>query len=306
MTRLSNESDLVSVLIPCSETTFLRETLESVLVQSYRNLEIVVVLNGSAITERAELVGVYANKVKFLTCEESGIVAALNFGLLNSEGPLIARIDADDLMPIGRIERQVNFLRMNSDVVCVGGQLEYITSDKFQPPHPGYPLDDSKIRHNLYRFSAIPHPGMMYRKEEVQKCGGYSAEFPLIEDWVLLTKLAGLYKLANLSEVVVYYRIHPTQSTKSNFPSQQTSIVAFARKRLIKGISDLVSPKPKSGKILEFRRTLAGFLYTKAKNQHSGKNKRASWYFLSAFALLIDPRLISELIRKLFSRIILR
>jgi glycosyltransferase involved in cell wall biosynthesis len=290
MTSSSYKTDLVSVLIPCNKTTFLRETLESVLLQSYSNFEIVVVLNGSSTTKLTELKKIYAEKVKFFICEENGIVSALNFGLDKCNGTLIARIDADDLMAVDRIKNQVDFLRKNPSVVCVGGQLDYITSDEFQEPHPGYPLDDSRIRHALYRFSAIPHPGMMFRKEEVQKCGGYSNEFPLIEDWVLLAKLSDLYELANLAEVVVHYRIHSLQSTKSNLTIQQNNIISFARKRFIKSFNDLFSSN--NGKLLEFRRTLAGYLYSSAKSQHLKEPKKVKKYFIYFSIMLIDPRLL--------------
>jgi hypothetical protein len=167
--------------------------------------------------------------------------------------------------------------------------------------HPGYPLDDKKIKHDLYRFSAVPHPGMMYRKEQVEEIGGYSILFPLIEDWDLLVRLAKLHKLANLETSVVKYRVHSTQSTVRNSETQKESIKNFVESRLRNDIKNLLVKKDEPQRFLKVRRSLAGFFYLLASDNSSGihlKVKRTLMLILVAF---IDPRIGLDYFSKKFS-----
>ena len=291
MTDFQEQCELVSVLIPSNNTTYIAETLESVLSQTYTPLDILVVLNGPAIDEISKLESTYKDNVRFLTCAENGIVPSLNLGIANCKGRLIARIDADDLMPSQRIENQVNFLNENPLVVCVGGQLEYISSDLNLGKHPGYPLDDKKIKHDLHRFSAIPHPGMMYRKEQVEEIGGYSVLFPLIEDWDLLVRLAKLHKLANLETSVVKYRVHSTQSTVRNSKTQEESIKNFVESRLRNDIRNLLVKKDEHQRLLKVRRSLAGFFYLLASANSSGIHQKVKKTIMLILVTFVDPRI---------------
>ena len=299
-----NLAKLVSVLIPSNNISFIGETLESVFCQTYQNLEIVVVLNGSAVKELANLEGTYANKVKFITCSEKGIVPSLNLGIANCNGELIARIDADDLMPPSRIESQVRFLRNNQDVVCVGGQLEYISPGIAHEKHPGYPTNNSRIKHALYRFSAMPHPGMMYRKEEVMSMGGYSSEFPFIEDWELLFRLSKSHKLANLDITVVNYRVHVSQSTSLNAELQQKSIQTFIKSRLKHEFDNFLRNKNIFKNLSNLRRSIAGYLYVSASYTNLGIFRKIHRLIVLILMSLIDPRIAIEYALKKYSRFV--
>lgn len=297
-----NLAKLVSVLIPSNDISFIGETLESVFCQTYENLEIVVVLNGSAVKELANLEDIYANNVKFITCNEKGIVPSLNLGIANCNGQLIARIDADDLMPPSRIESQVRFLHNNQDVVCVGGQLEYICTGIAHKKHPGYPTNNSRIKHALYRFSAMPHPGMMYRKEEVMSIGGYSSEFPFIEDWELLFRLSKSHKLANLDITVVNYRVHVSQSTSLNAELQQKSIQTFIKSRLKHEFDNFLRDKNIFKNLSNLRRSIAGYLYVSASYSNLGIFRKIHRFIVLILVSLIDPRIAIEYALKKFSR----
>lgn len=298
MTNSRDQRELVSVLIPSNDTTYIAETLESVLSQTYKPLDVLVVLNGQAIEEINHLESTYGQSVRFLTCAEKGIVPSLNLGISNCEGRLIARIDADDLMPLDRIESQVNFLNENPLVVCVGGQLEYISNNVQLGKHPGYPIKDNEIKHSLYRFSAIPHPGMMYRKKEVEEIGGYSLSFPLIEDWDLIERLSKIHKLANLQTSVVGYRVHAAQSTMKYSVTQSESIKKYMQTRFKNDLKNFSRRKDNEQKFIRVRRSLAGYLYFLANYQSIkifGKAKRLA---LLSLVTIIDPKIAWDFISK--------
>lgn len=319
-----NVAPRVTVLIPCNSSDFLAECLDSVACQDYPNIDVLVVLNGKAIHEQTALVEEfkeYPRNLKFVLSEKAGIVSALNLGLELSSNEFIARIDADDLMPSNRITLQIGEFSHDSGIVCIGGQLEYLGA-KPEQEHPGYPLTNEAFRHALYRFSPLPHPGVMYKKSAVVLAGMYREKFPYIEDWDLWTRLAEQGKIFNLPETTVYYRIHSNQSTILHTAIQQKSIRSLSSQMLKHALKasgqqyrrDSNSLDPQSIAIFPQpaligkkqsngngffgqkakRRALAGYLYLRMMGSYSS---RAQLLLPRIVISLIDPALI---IRKLF------
>jgi glycosyltransferase involved in cell wall biosynthesis len=309
----------VTVLIPCNSTEYLPECLDSIASQDYSNIAVLVVLNGKAIDERhalAQKFSEYPLKLNFAVSEKEGIVSALNLGLGLSSHEFIARIDADDLMPPKRISRQIAEFARDTEIVAIGGQLEFIGASS-EKKHPGYPVNDKNFRHALYRFSPIPHPGIMYKKTAVQLAGMYSEEFPYIEDWHLWIRLIEQGKIFNLSETTVFYRIHPNQSTNIHTAIQQKSIRALSRETLNRTLNgprqgnadrscneepysitslfrlffSIKKPFIKQGLFGQKakRRALAGYLYI---HLMSSDSKRFQLSLLPIIISLIDPILI--------------
>jgi glycosyltransferase involved in cell wall biosynthesis len=317
--KIKNIDPGVTVLIPCNSTEFLAECLDSIATQDYSDISVLVVLNGKAIHERNALIqqfSKYSRKLKFVTSEKEGIVNALNLGLELSNNEFIARIDADDLMPPKRISLQIAKFAEDSEIVCIGGQLAFFDTSSEQK-HPGYPLTDKDFRHALYRFSPLPHPGVMYKRRAVQLAGMYREKFPYIEDWDLWIRLADQGKIFNLSELTVFYRVHSNQSTTLHEIVQQKSIRALSREMLnqtLKGpdqeiahgfdyaepysIASLLqitflikSPFVKQGLFGQKakRRALAGYLYVRLIGSTS---KQVQLVFPRIIISLIDPILI--------------
>jgi glycosyltransferase involved in cell wall biosynthesis len=232
---------LVSVSIVCNETTFLRETLESVLKQDYSNVEIIVVLNGKATNSKENLELEYKHsekQVRFFVSLVEDIVTSRNLSIDNCSGELICIIDSDDLMPPKRIEAQVAEFHRNNRLVCVGGQLLELQEGVLNRFHQ-YPTSDSLTRHSLFRYSSLPQPGVMFLKSAVIQAGGYTNNFPWIEDWDLWMRLKNLGEIYNLSEPTVYYRRHVGQSTNVN----RVEIDKNSRKLLLVNLNLVITGK---------------------------------------------------------------
>ena len=216
----------VTVLIPCNSTEYLSECLSSIEKQNYLQLEVLVILNGSAINDLGILRTTFKNyrfPLEFISTLTHGIVSALNLGIGHCKNEFIARMDSDDLMPDGRIGAQIAKFVSDPKLVCVGGQLEYLNNDSVKL-HPGYPSRDKDIRHAMYRYSPFPHPGVMFRKSAVQRAGLYREIYPYIEDWDLWVRLSDEGGLMNLSEPTVFHRLHNNQSTAIFVCAQEESI----------------------------------------------------------------------------------
>lgn len=309
----------VSVLIPCNSTDFLAECLDSIASQDYPNIEVLVILNGNASLERDALTQhfvAFSRNVKFAISEKTGIVSALNLGLELCSNEFVARIDADDLMPPKRISLQVTRFLNDLNLVCVGGQLEFL-SKPFTKKHPGYPLSDREFRHALYRFSPLPHPGIMYKKSAVKRAGMYRDMYPYVEDWDLWIRLAKQGKILNLPETTVFYRIHPNQSTALHEVSQQKSIKALSVEMLMQTLNGPqrqdanLSNHPEPDSVAKFfqivfsrkrpfvaegffgkkavRRGLAGYFYIQLMSQNTS---RIHSMLMRTLITLIDPALL--------------
>ena len=311
----------VTVLIPCNATEYLLECLASIEDQNYEAMEVLVILNGPAV-EQLDMVQSackdYRHRIEFLINSADGIVSALNFGVMNSKSEYIARMDSDDLMPSERISSQIRKFQSDERSVCVGGQLTLLHPETALL-HPGYPIADEKVRHALYRYSPLPHPGVMYRKSFIELVGMYRDDFPYAEDWDLWHRLSKEGKICNLPTTTVIHRIHDQQSTKVFRSIQQESIRKLSLSTLIdvtlgpeeynkdyKNFKEKFSFKDLALVLLsqkkpyrqagvfgwrELRRALAGYLYVLGETNQSGKFSKTLKRFAIAF---IDPKLIVQ------------
>lgn len=311
-------SALVSVSIVCNDITFLRETLESVLNQSYPHVEVVVVLNGKAVESKETLEDEYRyseKQVNFFINSVEEIVSSKNLSLDKCSGELVCVIDSDDLMPPGRIEAQVAEFHKNKKLVCIGGQLLELKESGLNSFHK-YPTNNSMTRHSLFRYSSLPHPGVMFLKSASIKAGGYTNNFPWIEDWDLWMRLQYIGDIYNLSQPTVYYRRHVGQSTSVNrveidknthtlllanlnfiitghFFAKESNQSQFARKLYLNAILcslGIQKPKHREGifGLRMVRRALAGIQYNSYKTV--SKHKRGGFRCANAtLCVVLDP-----------------
>jgi glycosyltransferase involved in cell wall biosynthesis len=211
---------LVTVALPVyNGGRFLEQTIRSVLAQSLRDFELMIVLDGCA-DDSAEIVERLRDE-RFVTVhkpQNEGLARALNTIHQRASAPLIARVDQDDLDEPTRLERQVKFLKAHPEVDVLGTRFDYI-DERGQlagAPKP-FPLGHYRIRRDFQRYTPIGGPTCMYRLARILAAGGYREEFNYIEDVSLwLACLARGYRFANLPDVLVHYRMHEAQSSTVN------------------------------------------------------------------------------------------
>jgi hypothetical protein len=203
----------VSVVMPVFDgETYIAEAIESVLGQTLEELELVVVDDGSHDTSRAiiERFAGTDSRVRLVINEKNlGISAALNIGWRLAHGHYIARVDADDVALPDRLSRQVEFLDAHPSVAMVGAALITIDSTGHRGSIVRFPTDSRVIHSTLPHHNCIAHPTAMLRRSALDEVGGY--RFDCVEDYDLWLRLSERFKLANLSEPLVLYRIHAGQ-----------------------------------------------------------------------------------------------
>jgi len=201
---------LISVLMPVyNAEKYIQAAVESILNQTFTNFEFIIINDGSSDGTLALLEG-YAEqdkRIRLISRENKGLVATLNEGLKLAKTPLIARMDADDIAMPNRFKEQVAFLKLNLDVVCVGGTAIIIDELGQELTLLQVPETDDEIQQLLLEgHTSVFHPAVMYRSENVQQVGGYREDFFPAEDLDLWLRLGEVGAFYNLQEAVIKYR----------------------------------------------------------------------------------------------------
>lgn len=225
-----SSSPLVSVVMAVHNgERYVGEALKSVLGQSFRDLEFIVVNDGST-DNTGPILQQYASldhRLQVFHQENRGVISALNKGCGLARGKYIGRMDADDIAAADRFERQVGFLDRHPAVALLGGAIELINGKGAPIRGVRYPLEDRQIKEELFsRANCFCHPAIMMRKDAFDGLGGYRLPFRHAEEYDLWLRMAERYELANLADVLLYYRIHAGQVTARNLKQQVLSALA--------------------------------------------------------------------------------
>ena len=214
----------VSVLMSVyNDAPYVAQAIESILAQTFRELELVVVIDGSTDGSREIVVGYSDPRIRVLDLATNiGQTRALNRGLATIESEYIARLDADDLAFPPRIERQVAWMDAHPDVAALGVQARRIDHagrrlHRFDWRFRMWPRPRGGTAMEWYRMFDTPlvHSGAMFRRSMVcEVLGGYDERYPLEQDSDLWVRTARRYPLANLEERLVAYRSHALSMTR--------------------------------------------------------------------------------------------
>lgn len=203
----------VSVVMPAyNAKRYITDAVESVLAQTFRDFELIIIDDGSTDGTEAILMQLAAkdSRIRLTRRPNTGIVGALNDALARANGEFVARMDADDLSFPERFEKQLTFLREHPDCVCVGTQIQRM--DPYGTPlhREEHNLTHAEIDTELMtgRGFAMVHPTVMMRREAVETVGGYRKQYEISEDLDLFLRLGEVGTLANLSDLLLHYRIH--------------------------------------------------------------------------------------------------
>jgi glycosyltransferase involved in cell wall biosynthesis len=210
--------------------SYVAEAVESILAQTFRDFEFLIIDDGStdgslAILRRYEKQDA---RIRLISRPNTGYVVALNEMLALAKGELIARMDADDISLPERFALQTRFLASNPGVGAVGGEVEIIDPDGASLCMYGCPTSHDAIdaRHMAGHGGAIAHPAAMMRREVLREAGGYRVDYWPAEDLDLFLRLAEVAGLANVEEVVLQYRQHVAAT---GFKHRQAQVEAARR-----------------------------------------------------------------------------
>lgn len=230
---------LITILIPCHSLHYLRQSIDSISLQTFpkKDFEVLLIADRIDVSEADELLMKSGLNYRIMKSNEPGIVPALNLGLECITSEFVARMDEDDVMLPKRLQLQYDYLKENKTVLAVGGQLALIDIENRMKGIASYRTNIRIKNHHLFESSPIAHPAVMFRREAVNQIGGYRSFLP--EDWDLWVRLREIGPIHNLKERVLNYRVHPGQLSREKMYAQAigkrfVSTSYFARQESIK------------------------------------------------------------------------
>ncbi|CAG0994155.1 glycosyltransferase EpsE [Rhizobiaceae bacterium] len=221
----------ISVLIPVRNGgDYVDAAIASMRRQTYRDLEIVVVDDGSS-DRTAALLARHAaedGRIRVLSAAGAGIVDALNQALAEARGDLVARMDADDLSHPDRLARQVAEMDARPDLVLLGAGAVAIDARGRIGAPVTVEADPARLVELLRVENPFLHPTVVMRRLAVEAAGGYRRQFALAEDYDLWTRMALQGVVANIPDALLGLRRHPGQSSRRH-RMEQRAVHALAR-----------------------------------------------------------------------------
>jgi glycosyltransferase involved in cell wall biosynthesis len=215
----------ISVVLPFhnAEKT-LKAAVESILHQSFGDVEILLIDNNSSDKSRfiAEEMLAAHPKIRLLTETKQGVSHAMNCGLKHARGRFIARMDADDIALPERLQKQWNFIQENPEIGLVGSEVVFVPHRKnaagFRRFVNRVNSFHSPEQISLYRFIEIPvvNPTILFRREIYDQLGGcLDGDFP--EDYEMqLRYLEAGVKMARLPEPLLEWHDYSSRLTRTD------------------------------------------------------------------------------------------
>lgn len=230
-------SPLVSALIPChSNEAFVGEAIESALGQTYSNIEVIVVDDGST-DQSLQVIKSYGDRIKWKSGPNRGACAARNTAVGLSQGEFIQFLDADDILLPEKIEKQMPALLSGvADVVVCKGTLfgDGRPERPIKKPTPD-PSGIDPVEYVLKYPIGTERP--LYRRSFVEKVQGYRESLPRAQDWDFNVRVAAAgARFSLVDEILVRHRHHdsPTRITRQKLPFDYTIKVCLEVSALLK------------------------------------------------------------------------
>ncbi len=208
--RLS-DNPLVSVVIPSfNQGKYIAETVESVLAQDYRPLEVIVV-DGASTDETSSVLEAYREREEIVVLSEpdEGVVDAVNKGLARARGSILAIQSSDDTYLPGAISAAVDCMRRNSDAALVFGDVELIDENSRVAGSDVQSAFD--LAEYLGRLTYIPQPAAFFRAEAARAVGGWRADVSYAADADFWMRIALRFRVVKMDRLMARYRYHPGQ-----------------------------------------------------------------------------------------------
>ncbi len=227
----------VTVIIPTfNSAQFLTAAVDSVLAQTFKDFEIIVVDDGS--TDNTEdVLKKYDDKVRYIKQKNQGVSIARNTGIKNSNSKYVAFLDSDDVWMPAKLEKQINALENNpKSKACY---TEYLSVSEDMKPQDlkrlrcnGSALNDLLLRGNVIG----PPSTILCERQLFEEIGVFDSSLSLSADWDMWIRLACVTELTFLNEPLIKYRLHGSNMSKNVKLLEEDTVrmleKAFAMKNL--------------------------------------------------------------------------
>jgi len=202
----------ISVLMPVyNSEKYVAEAIESILNQTFQDFEFLIIDDGST-DKTGKIAKSYKDRrIKyFKNYSNLGVIKALNHGIRLSAGKYIARMDADDISLPNRLKIQYEYMENHRDIFVCGSLIKVFGDiKKYIWDTPG---ENEVIKARMIFESSLAHSSTILRTSLFKEYGfKYDRLYKHVEDYWLWVKVSEKFKLANISRVLLHYRVHKDQ-----------------------------------------------------------------------------------------------
>lgn len=235
MVPLMTDQPLVSIIIPVyNGANYLGEAIDSALAQTYKNIEVLVVNDGSAddgATE--EIAQFYGTRIRYFGKKNGGVASALNVGIREMKGEYFAWLSHDDVYLPVKIERQVQQLQQfGRDVILYGDYnfideaSKHLSIKRISAPHP------SEFHLSLLYSHPVHGCTLLIPRQFLLESGMFDETLRTIQDYDLWFRMAYKYEFIHIPEILINSRVHSEQGIRASRPLCLKECGEFYLKRL--------------------------------------------------------------------------
>lgn len=290
----------VSVIIPTyNYGRYLIEAVESVLNQTYKDFELIVVDDGSTDNTR-EVLKPYLHRLRYMYQENQGISAARNRGFQESTGEYIAYLDADDVWLPEKLAKQIPLLDEDPSLGFVCGATHEMDQDGKIFHLRNKPRRSEDTFESLFRKNFIPTLTVVIRRSCLETVGGFDTSLPLSQDYDMWLRLAKRYKFVYWNIPLAKYRVHANNISKNQSQRLRSHLKIISKKE-ISGDMSWLKRRIRKAKVYDYFASLyykeehygnAARLYFKATLTYPFLGRHYDQHARSAFPLAVCPAVI--------------
>ncbi|MBF2018259.1 MAG: glycosyltransferase [Rivularia sp. T60_A2020_040] len=227
----NNTKPVISVIIPAyNAAKTIQETVMSVLNQSFSNLELIVINDGSQDSTLEVLSTIKDSRLQVFSYENAGVCMARNRGIERASGEFISFLDADDIWTPDKLEAQLTALEKNPQAGVAYSWVDYI--DEYGNFfHPGNPITINGSAYEKMLVQNILENGSnpLIRREALTEVGGFDPSLTLAEDWDMWLRLSERYDFVTVPSVQILYRTS-SRSASTNIVKMENSCLKLIEK----------------------------------------------------------------------------
>ncbi|MCK4641667.1 MAG: glycosyltransferase [Candidatus Marinimicrobia bacterium] len=193
----------ISVIIPTyNRGDELKRAIKSVLSQTYKNYELIVVDDGST-DNTSRILSRFTDKIRFYSKLHGGVSSARNFGLEKSEGTWVAFLDSDDYWLPEKLDRQMQYIREHPDIMIVQTDEKWIRKGKFVNPMKKHQKYSGWIFPRCLPLCIVSPSAVLVHQKVFNDVGVFDENLPVCEDYDLWLRIAYKYQIALIPEKLI-------------------------------------------------------------------------------------------------------
>ncbi len=218
----------VIMSIKNDEGDYLSQSIESILNQSFKEFEFIIILDGS---DRGTIkkVEYYKNldpRLRIFYQENLGLTKSLNIAIKKSRSDLIVRQDYDDVSDLNRLDFLYKYMIKNLDIVLLGSNCIKINNNNKIIGKIKVECNYKKLKKKILYFNPLIHPSVIFRKNILKEFNFYNENYIVSQDYELWSKVSKKYKIANINQYLLKLRMHKNSvSSSNNFLQRKNSFL---------------------------------------------------------------------------------